>query len=91
MKYGYREVKKIEASRIRGLCIKNNWFTQGTNRDYDRLLDYGFSGRDITTDELVEMAEMICDFSDYESIKEYEFTSIMYELNECCYTFFEEV
>lgn len=91
MKYGYREVKKIGADKIRGLCIKNNWFTHGTIEDYDRLLNYGFSGKEITTDELVEMAEMICEYSGYENIKEYDFASILYELNELCYSYFEEV
>ena len=91
MKYGYREVKKIDEIKIRSLCIEKNWFTNGNEKDYFKLLNYGFSGKEITTDDLVEMAEMICERSEYESIKEYEFTSIMFELNECCYSYFEEV
>lgn len=85
MKYGYREIRKIDASDIRGLCIKHNWFTRGNKAEYDVLLQYGF-GKEITTDELVEMAEIILEHSD----TDYELTSVMYELNEICYTYFEE-
>lgn len=87
MKYGYREIRKISADKIRGLCIKHDWFTLGNNAQYDVLLQYGFSGKEITTDELVEMAEIILEHSD----TDYELTSVMYELNEICYTYFEEV
>ena len=87
MKYGYKEVRKISADKIRALCISKDWFTNGTNEEYDVLLQYGFSDMEITTDELVEMAELILEHSD----TDYEIISIMYELNaECCYTYFEE-
>lgn len=86
MKYGYKEVRKIEASAIRKLCIKHDWFTRGTNEEYELLLNYGFSHQEITVDELVEMAELILEYSD----TDYELTSIMFELNEICYSYFEE-
>lgn len=86
MKYGYKEIRKIDAAKIRGLCIKHDWFTNGTNEEYGVLLQYGFSGKEITTDELVEMAELILEHSD----TDYEITSVMYELNQICYTYFEE-
>lgn len=91
MKYGYREIKKINASDIRSLCIKKNWYTNGTTEEYEMLLNYGFSHRTITTDELVEMATLILEYSEAEYIRDYEITSIMYELNEACYSYFEEV
>ena len=87
MKYGYREVKKISADKIRGLCIAKNWYTNGTEEEYNELLQYGFSNMDITTDELVEMATLIKEYSDTDC----EITSVMYELNAaCCYSYFEE-
>lgn len=90
MKYGYKEVKKISAEKIRGLCIAKNWFTEGTNEEYDELLQYGFSCKEITTDDLVEMATLIFEHSDEESLKDYEYTSVMWELNNICYSYFEE-
>lgn len=91
MKYGYREVKKIDEVKVRRLCIEKNWFTNGTNEEYNELLNYGFSNQEITTDELVEMATLILEHSEAEYIRDYEITSIMYELNEACYSYFEEV
>lgn len=91
MKYGYREIKKIEADKIRALCIAKQWFTEGTNREYDGLLFYGLSHQTITTDELVEMATLIFEHSTQESLRDYEITSVMYELNQCCYSWFEEI
>jgi hypothetical protein len=87
MKYGYREIRKINADEIRGLCIKHDWFTRGNNAEYDVLLQYGFQGKEITTDELVEMAKIILEHSD----TDYELTSVMHELSQICYTYFEEV
>ncbi len=87
MKYGYKEIRKIEASKIRNLCIEKDWFTCGDNDQYGELLDYGFSGKNITSDELVEMATLIKEYSD----TDYEVTSIMYELAKICYSYFEEI
>lgn len=87
MKYGYREVRKIEASEIRKLCIKHDWFNRGTNEEYELLLNYGFSHKEITVDELVEMATLILEHSD----TDYELTSVMFELNEVCHSYFEEI
>lgn len=86
MKYGYKEVRKIEASKIRALCIEKEWFTNGSNEEYSQLLNYGFSRQEITTDELVEMATLIKEYSD----TDYEITNIMYELARICFTYFEE-
>ena len=87
MKYGYKEVRKVDPIALRGLCIKKNWYTNGTNAEYDELLNYGYNDKLITSDELVEMATLIKEHSD----TDYEITSIMYEINaECCYSYFEE-
>lgn len=87
MKYGYKESRVINATAIRSLCVKNNWFTLGDNEDYDTLLSYGFSGKEITTDEIVEMAEIIKEYSETDM----EITSIMYELGKICTTVFFEI
>lgn len=91
MKYGYKETRKIQADKIRALCIKNNWFTNGTEEEYNELLQYGFSDIEITSDELVEMAGLIFEYSDPKSLQDHTHTSVMFELNaECCYSYFEE-
>ena len=85
MKYGYKETRKIEMDKIRNLCVRKNWFTCGDVYSYDRLLDYS-KCENITTDELVEMAEQILENSE----TEYGITDIMFELAEICYSYFEE-
>lgn len=87
MKYGYKEIRKIDARAIRSLCVRNDWFTLGDNSDYETLLNYGFSDREITTDEIVEMAEIIKEYSDTDM----EITSIMFELGRICTTVFVEI
>jgi hypothetical protein len=91
MKYGYKEIRKIDPIAIRKLCIKKDWFSNGTNAEYDELLNYGYNDKLITSDELVEMATLIFEHSPEESLRDYTITSVMYELNaECCYSYFEE-
>lgn len=86
MKYGYKETRKIEMNKIRNLCIEKGWFTCGDNDQYAELLSYG-KCENITSDELVEMATLIKEYSN----TEYEITSIMFELARICYSFFEEI
>ena len=33
-----KEVKKITWQELRTLCIKNEWYTLGTNEEYEKLL-----------------------------------------------------
>lgn len=87
MKYPYKEIRRIDAIKIRSLCIKYDWFSLGTDEQYNELLTYGFSHRDISTDDLVEMATLILKYSD----THYSVPDIMYELNsECCCSYFVE-
>ena len=86
MKYAYEEVRKIEMGEIRNLCIKKRWFTCGDVYSYNKLLAYS-KYENITTDDLVEMAEQIKENSE----TDYEITDIMFELAEICYSYFEEI
>lgn len=58
-------MKKIEWEELRGLCIKNSWFTEGTNGQYEKLREMAKSG--VTAHDLA-LVIYIC--SDYEG--EYE-------------------
>lgn len=92
MKYGYKETRTIDMCDIRKLCIEKNWFTEGTNEEYDELLNYGSHDRkNITTDDLVEMATLILEHSEKEYINDYEITDIMWSLANISHTYFEEV
>jgi hypothetical protein len=85
MKYGYKETRRIEMDKIRHLCVRKNWFNCGDVYSYDKLLNYS-KCENITSDELVEMAELILENSE----TDYTITDIMFELAEICYSYFEE-
>lgn len=55
MKYGYREIRTISSEDIRNMCIKNDWYDNGTNEEYNNLLSYSKEPY-ITSDEIIEMA-----------------------------------
>lgn len=40
-------MKKLESYELRALCIKNNWFTSGTIKQYEKLFDRNESGASI--------------------------------------------
>ena len=88
MKYGYKEIRKIEPHALRKLCIKNDWYTNGTNEEYAKLFDM-IKKDNITTDDIVEIASDIYEHSS--NIEFDEFTDVMYQIAEISYTFFEEV
>lgn len=83
----YKEIRKIRAENIRSLCVRKNWYTNGSIEEYKALLDYGFSEKEITVKELAEMAELILEHS----ATDYDIPSVMFELNEICNTYFVEV
>lgn len=85
-----KEIRKADADKLRALCINKGWFDMGTNRDYDRFLFYGLSHQDITTNDLKDMAEMILIHTG-SAISEYSITDVMFELNTCCYTYFQQL
>ena len=34
-----KEIRRILPEDLRSLCIKRDWYTRGTNEDYDKLMD----------------------------------------------------
>lgn len=34
-----KEIRKLTPDDLRSLCIKRDWYTRGTNEDYDKLMD----------------------------------------------------
>lgn len=99
MKYGYKEVRYLGASQLRALCIKEDWYTGGTNKEYAELLDKA-ENENITTDDIVEMATDIYEHSEeamsrLKRAAGYDMSEclkhIMFAIAERCTTYFEEV
>ena len=98
MKYGYKEIRTLSACDLRSLCINENWYTGGTNEEYENLLNMTKKDN-ITTDDIVEMATDIIEHSE-SAIDGYMkgagltlggcYTHVMFLLAEKCSTYFVE-
>lgn len=97
MKYGYKEIRKLHASDLRALCIREDWYTGGTNEEYYNLMQMT-ERENITTDDIVEIATDIIEHSEIAKQKferasggENFYLHVMYLVAEACFTCFEEV
>lgn len=92
-----REVRKIDNMKVRGLCIKDSFYTRGTCEEYDNLLFNLCEKEEVTLEDLETIAIDILDHSDWRKKKdEYgcsfdELRAIVMTnlINECCMTFVE--
>lgn len=85
-KYGYTEKRTTSIDDLRGLCISRNWFTRATCKEYDAFLTKAAVLDNITTDDLVELAEAVKEHSDCDDM---EIETIMWYLPTACSTTFE--
>lgn len=88
MKKEYKEIRQINADSLRRLCISKRWYTSGDNAAYNHLLyDLADDKENITTEDIVEIAQDIMEHSDTDQ----ELTSICFDVARIATTFFEEV
>lgn len=87
----YKEIRIMYYDDLRSVCIRNDYYTRGTNAEYEALFGKLRDGccnlRNITTELLAEIATDIKAHSDTED----EITDIMYNLARVCISCFEEV
>ena len=92
----YKESRTLQASELRTLCIRKNWYTCGDNDEYYALfgrLRSGFQAAEMTTEKLAEIAADIHQHSDERDCKDGylpDIPGIMFELAKICDTCFEE-
>lgn len=60
----YNETRRISMSDLRNLCIKENWYTEGTNKEYGKLLATAEHAENLTTELVIELAEDIMQHSE---------------------------
>lgn len=88
----FNEIRTMSVSKLRSVCIKNNWYTRGTNEEYyrlfDRLHDCCGCPEHLTTEKLVEIAE---DIWKHSQITDYTIETVLFELARNCYTTFDVV
>ena len=83
----YKEIRTITVDRLRNLCIKNNWYTAGDCEDYDHLLlDLASNKDNLTTDDILAIAQDIMDHSDMHP--DCTIADIAYEVNRIALTRF---
>lgn len=87
----YTETRSMDAGTLRDICIRNNWYTRGTNADYNRLFDRLYDDAEdplhLTTEKLAEIAQ---DILDHSNITDYTITTVMVELAQNCIVWFRE-
>lgn len=77
----YEEFRTISASRMRSLCIEWNWYTCGTNEEYEHLLlDLCEAKQNLTTEDIIEIAKDIMEHSDPNEMEEQTIASIAFEV-----------
>lgn len=82
----YKETRILYKDDLRNLCIKHNWYTCGTCKEYSVLLDK-CEKDNITTGDIVDMAEDILSHS----CTDHPITSICFEIARICNSCFEEL
>lgn len=61
-----KEIRRIDNMKVRNICIKDNYYTRGTNKDYSHLLFDLCKNENVTLDDLKEIATDILFHSDWE-------------------------
>ena len=97
IKMKIKEIKNIDSNKVYGLCIKSNWYTSGTNKDYANMLQM-CEKENISTEDLFKIAQDIFKHTDIkyamqgcspEYSDEENILNMMIYLNDCCYVYYE--
>ena len=85
----YKEIRKINASSLRQLCIDRDWYTAGDNDEYEHLLfDLANNKENLNTADIIEIAADIMEHSALDD--GYTIESIAFEVARIANVFFEE-
>ena len=86
----YKEIRKISASSLRALCVRQDWYTAGDNDEYGHLL-FNLAGdkENLSTADIIEIAADIMAHSDLDDDCTIE--EIAFEVARIANVFFEEV
>lgn len=72
------ERRAIQVCRLRSYCVKNDFFTRGTNEEYEAMFDLiRGHGHDLTNETLYQIAKAIYDHSEWETYDDIQITDVM--------------
>ena len=78
-----KEIKKLSFESLRALCIKNNYYTMGTNEEYSKMLAVTYK-ENITNKDIYNTAIDIINHSDLtDRAKSYGMSITSNEFIEC--------
>lgn len=93
------ERKKIDTDKLRSMCIRNNWYTRGSNDSYSKMFELAESfGFNVGVDELYQVASDIFKHTDVESAtngccsgysSEENILNMMIYVNDCTLVYYE--
>lgn len=62
-----RECRRVHASNLRALAIKENWFTKADNDTYSKWLTMKEDLDSLHTGDIAQLAQMVIDYSNLDS------------------------
>lgn len=92
-----KEVKRIDTSKLRNICIKNNWYTCGTCAEYSNMFNM-CEVENVTTKTLYQITKNIYEHTNINTAEngcsaEYSDTenilNMMVYINDACYVWYE--
>ena len=86
----YKEIRTLTAYSLHSLCIRQNWYTNGDNDEYEHLLyDLADSKPHLTTQDIIEIA---ADIAEHSVLRDgYDIEGIAWEVNRASNVSFREV
>lgn len=86
----YKETRRLGASALRALCIRENWYTLGDNDEYEHLLlDLAGNKPHLATGDIIAIAEDIAAHSDLD--EGWTVEAIAFEIGRACSVTFQRV
>lgn len=83
----YKEIRRLSASTLRALCVREDWYTHGDNDEYSHLLlDLAGNKPHLDTEDIIAIAEDIAAHS--EPKEGWTVESIAYEVARACSVIF---
>lgn len=90
----YKEICKLYWGEIQSECIKHNWYTRGTNAQYEKLQEYVWNNagdqHNLATEKYVEVLQHIAEDISTHSETEYTVCDIMNCLAAACFRYFHK-
>ena len=81
-----KETRQWSMEDVRRECVENNWYTKGTNKDYEKMLEF-VSTKEPTNANMLKLAIDISEHSNFEESIEF----VLYCISNHCVKRFYDV